>query len=89
MSKKNLHVVANTSGGWSVRTSGASRASGIFKTQSDAVRHAKAVAKEEAGEVYIHGADGRIREKTTYGSDALPPRDETRRKKKSENRVKG
>ena len=75
MSKKSQHVVPATKGGWAVRQSGADRASKVFDTQQAAVKHARVVAKKEKSELYIHGKDGTIREKNSYGNDPYPPRD--------------
>ena len=63
------------SGGWSVRQSGAARASRTFDTEAEAVKYGRDVAKREHTEFYIHRNDGTIREKNTYGSDPFPPRD--------------
>jgi uncharacterized protein YdaT len=73
MSKKGQHVVPN-GGKWSVRRAGASRASGTFDTQREAVDKAKDLAKRQETELYIHGRDGRIRERNSYGRDPFPPR---------------
>ena len=73
MSKPGQHVVPNGSK-WSVRKAGASRASGSFKTQQEAVKEATKIAKNQRTELYIHGKDGRIRERNSYGSDSHPPK---------------
>jgi len=75
MSKKSRHVVPNKSDGWSVRKSGASRASKIFDTQKEAVDYARDQAKREKSELYIHKKDGTIRQKNSYGNDPCPPKD--------------
>jgi hypothetical protein len=72
---KGKHVVPSPSGGWSVRTSGASRASKTFDTQAAAIKHGKALAKKEHTELYIHRSDGTIRERNSYGNDPHPPKD--------------
>ena len=69
------HVIPNPSGGWSVRQSGAARASRTFGTQADAVRFAREAARKERTEVYVHRTDGTIREKDSYGRDPFPPKD--------------
>jgi hypothetical protein len=61
------HVVY-TENGWSVRKSNASRAGRVFDTQKEAVGYAKDVAQREGADLYIHRADGTIREKDSYGS---------------------
>lgn len=71
MTGKSQHV-APRGGKWIVRTSGASRASASFPTQQEAVARARLIAKERGTELYIHGSDGRIRERTSYGKDSVP-----------------
>lgn len=73
MSKKGQHVVPNGDG-WSVRKAGASRASGTFKTQGEAIEKARDIAQTQRTELYIHGRDGRIRERNSYGRDPMPPK---------------
>jgi hypothetical protein len=75
MSAKSKHVVTNPSGGWSVRNSGAARASRVFKTEGDAVKYAREVARHEGAELYVHRRDGTVRERESYGAERLPPRD--------------
>jgi uncharacterized protein YdaT len=58
---KTHHVVKNPNGGWSVKKSGASRASGIFKTQDDAKKSAQEISKNQGTRVVVHGKDGRIK----------------------------
>jgi uncharacterized protein YdaT len=73
MSKAGQHVVPNGSK-WNVRKAGASRASGTFDTQNEAISRARDVAKKQKTELFIHGRDGRIRERNSYGNDPLPPK---------------
>ena len=73
MSKKGQHVVPNGDK-WSVRRGGAARASGTFPTQQEAIEKARDLARNQQTELYIHGRDGRIRERNSYGSDPLPPK---------------
>lgn len=58
---KTHHVVKNPGGGWSVKKSGASRASGTFKTQDAAKISAKKISKNQGTRVVVHGKDGRIK----------------------------
>lgn len=74
MAKSNQHVVPKD-GGWAVRKQGASRATKVFNTQTEAVQFARNVAKKNSGELYIHRADGTIRDRKSYGNDPCPPRD--------------
>lgn len=73
MSRKGQHVVPSA-GGWSVRKAGASRASSTHATQQEAIAAAKQIARNQKTELYIHGTDGRIRERNSYGSDPHPPK---------------
>ena len=73
MSKKGVHVVPS-GGKWSVRRAGSSRASGTYNTQKEAVKKATEKARSEQTELYIHGRDGRIRDRNSYGQDPFPPK---------------
>ncbi len=73
MQRKSFHVVPRGEG-WSVRAAGATRASNTFSTQGEAVAHARAKAVENRTELYVHGRDGRIRERRSYGNDPYPPK---------------
>ena len=75
MTKVSKHVVPNPSGGWSVKNSGATRASKVFGTQQQAISYGRDSAKKSGTELYIHGRDGTIKNKNSYGNDPLPPRD--------------
>lgn len=68
MGAKGQHVVPS-GGKWSVRKAGAVRASGVYATQDEAIYEARKIAKNQKTELYIHGRDGRIRERDSYGSD--------------------
>lgn len=73
MPSKSQHVVPGKDG-WRVVRSGALRASSVHATQKDAVATARTIARREKSELYIHGSDGRIRERKTYGDDPFPPK---------------
>ena len=73
MAKAGQHVIPSGSK-WSVRKAGASRASGTFTTQGEAIARARDVAQKQKTELFIHGKDGRIRERNSYGSDPHPPK---------------
>lgn len=72
MSVKSQHVVSNSKGGWDVKKSGADRASKHFDTQAEAVKWATELAKNQKSELYVHGRDGKIRVKNSYGKDPFP-----------------
>ncbi len=66
------HVVPDQRGVWSVRKQGADRATRVFSTKGDAVAYARDLAKKAGSELYVHGKDGSIRDKETYGNDPFP-----------------
>lgn len=72
---KSQHVVHNPDGGWKVKSGGATRASKIFEKQSDAIEHARTIARNSQAELFVHGRDGTIRERNSYGKDPCPPKD--------------
>ena len=73
MATKGQHVIP-TGDKWSVRRAGASRASGTYKTRKEAISRARELAQSQKTELYIHGTDGRIRERSSYGCDPHPPK---------------
>ena len=64
---KNQHVVGHESGGWAVKDDGAARPFAVFKTQSEAWEKAKSIARKERSEALLHGRNGAIRTRSTYG----------------------
>lgn len=63
--KKNQHVLPRESG-WIVKRAGAERASRTFDTQTKATHYAHSVARNQGTSVFIHGANGRIRDRIDY-----------------------
>ncbi len=72
MTTKNQHVVPRGDK-WAVRKEGAERVTRHFDTQREAIEVARGLARNQGGEVFIHGRDGRIRERDSYGKDPFPP----------------
>ncbi|WP_430404260.1 DUF2188 domain-containing protein [Fluviicola sp.] len=69
MSKgKNQHVTKHQNG-WQVIGAGNSKATAVTKTQAEANEIAKQIATNQQSEVLIHGRDGKIRDKNSYGND--------------------
>ncbi len=66
MAKNSRHVVPGSAGGWSVRKTGASRASKKFDNQADAISYAKELAKKDKADLYVHGRSGTVRDHTSY-----------------------
>lgn len=71
----NQHVVRRPDGSWAVKSEGNERASSLQPTQERAIRDATRIARRERAEVVIHGRDGKIRDKDSYGRDPYPPKD--------------
>lgn len=74
MAKANQHVVQRDDG-WAVRGEGNERDTSHHPTQGDAIGAARDIAINQRSEVVIHGRDGKIRDKDSYGNDPYPPRD--------------
>jgi uncharacterized protein YdaT len=75
MSKsKRLHVTPHPDG-WAVQREKGERASAIADTKAEAEKIARDLAKQEKGEVVIHGKDGKIQDSDSYGNDPVPPID--------------
>lgn len=73
MSKgKNQHVVTHD-GSWAVRGEGNSKVTKIVDTQQEAIQIAKQIAQNQESEMLIHGRNGQIRERNSYGNDPYPP----------------
>lgn len=72
--RRNVHVVPRDTG-WAVVREGAKRASEVTGTQADAVAAARSLAQAGKGELLIHGENGRIRARDSFGNDPCPPRD--------------
>lgn len=72
--KKNQHVVPHKNE-WAVKGAGNGRVTAIHSTQSQAIEHARDIARNQKSELIIHGKNGQIREKDSYGNDPFPPKD--------------
>ncbi len=73
MTKKNQHVVPHD-GAWAVRGAGNSRATSVHDTQAEAINVAREIARNQQSELLIHGRDGQIRERDSFGNDPFPPK---------------
>jgi hypothetical protein len=73
MTKKNVHVVPHQ-GDWGVKVEGNSKMSKVFDTQAEASAYGRERAINNSAELLIHGKDGQIRDKNSYGNDSYPPK---------------
>ena len=70
---KNQHVVKHPDG-WAVKGAGNEKATKVTSTQSEAISTAREIAINQKSEMFIHGQNGQIRERNSYGNDPFPPR---------------
>jgi hypothetical protein len=68
-------VTKRPDGKWQHKADGNKRATKVTATQKEAEMSAIKVAKKQGSEVVIHGEDGKIRSKDSYGNDPNPPKD--------------
>lgn len=74
LAARELHVKPRADGRWSVVRGGATRATSVHDTKSQAQNRARNLARVGDGVVVIHGRDGRIQERAAYAprsSDAF------------------
>lgn len=69
----NQHVVKRNNE-WAVRKENAERDTRKYETQAEAIEAARQIAINQGSELFIHGRDGKIRERNTYGNDPNPPK---------------
>tara|TARA_R110001606_G_scaffold99885_2_gene220039 strand:- start:659 stop:880 length:222 start_codon:yes stop_codon:yes gene_type:complete len=70
---KNQHVVPH-SGGWAVRGEGNQRVTSVHDTQASAIDAARQIAINQHSELLVHGRNGQIRARDSYGNDPYPPK---------------
>lgn len=71
---KNQHVTKHPSSGWQIKGAGNSKATIRTATQKQAILIARDIAIHQKSELVIHGENGKIRAKRSYGNDPFPPR---------------
>ncbi len=72
--RKNQHVTKNGDK-WQVIGEKNKRATKLFETQKEAIKYGRELAVKQKAELVIHGENGKIRDKDSYGNDPYPPRD--------------
>jgi hypothetical protein len=68
MAKGDIHVVPSANR-WRVEVEGSGRASSTHETQAEARSAGREVARRNKVELLVHGRNGRIRDRSTYGKD--------------------
>ncbi len=71
---KNYHVTPHPHGGWQVKGEKNQRATAITNTQTQAIKIAREITKQQSSELIIHRPNGRIRSKDSHGHDPYPPK---------------
>lgn len=69
---KNQHVTPRGDQ-WAVQSAGGQRATKLHDTQAQAIEHARSIAQNQGSELLIHGRNGQIRARDSYGNDPFPP----------------
>jgi len=64
----NVHIVKQGEN-WAVKKDNSTRASRVVKTQKEAIEIGRGQAINSNSELLIHGRNGKIREKNSYGND--------------------
>jgi uncharacterized protein (DUF4415 family) len=73
MPGKNQHVIPHE-GKWAVMGEGSQGATSIHDTQAEATERAREIARREKSELLVHGRDGQIRSRDSFGHDPFPGR---------------
>jgi uncharacterized protein YdaT len=68
--KGDVHVVPKGDQ-WAVEVEGNERASSIHDSQEQAISAGREIAMHNHSELLVHGEDGKIRERDTYGKDPV------------------
>ena len=63
--RESQHVLPRN-GLWIVKKAGSQRAAQVFETQHEARQVAENVAKNQGTSIFVHGRDGRIRERKDF-----------------------
>ena len=71
---KNQHITPHSKGGWQVKGANNRRATVRTNTKAEAISIGRQISKNQHSEMVIHGKDGKIQDKNSYGNDSFPPR---------------
>ncbi len=70
---KNQHILPHPDG-WQVKGEGNKKATIVTSTQAEAIAAGREIAINKGSELLIHGTNGQIRQKNSYGNDTYPPK---------------
>ncbi len=72
---RNIHTVFNSERGmWENKAEGVKNPLSSHHTKDNALDKGRNIAKADEVEHFIHGKDGKIQERNSYGNDPYPPR---------------
>lgn len=71
--KNNQHVIPHNKK-WAVHGEGNTRNTVIKNTKNEALKTARRIAMNQKSELIIHGKDGKIKDKDSFGNDPFPKR---------------
>jgi len=75
MTTKGIHTVYNSDRGrWENKAAGNSSPLSTHHTKANATDRGENIAEKAKAEHFIHGKDGKIQERNSYGNDPVPPR---------------
>lgn len=75
MIKKNIHTVYSKDRKmWDNKKEGSNEPLSSHHTKNNALNKAESMAEKSNVEHFIHGKDGKIQERNSYGNDPFPPR---------------
>lgn len=74
MKKKVIHIVPCDEG-WGIRKAESEKLTKILPTKKEAEEFGHQMAINQKTELIIHGKDGKIQDKDSYGKDPYPPKD--------------
>src|SRR3712207_469956 len=71
VNRSSVHVEPRENG-WAVVREGSERATSVHRTQSEAAKEGRDVARRDKTEFFLHAQDGRIREHNSYRERPRP-----------------
>lgn len=75
MANKNIHTVYNSSRHiWENKKEGTEKPLSSHHKKDNAQEKGGKIAEQKRVEHFIHGKDGKIQERNSYGNDPFPPR---------------
>ena len=67
--RREVHVSKNTEGGGWKKTVGGQQVGGVHRTQQAAIDAAEKLARQNRSDLVVHGRDGKIRSKDSFGNE--------------------